>query len=523
MKKNVVIIGCGPAGLACALKLSENSSFNIIILEKLNIPGGISRTVEWKGNRMDLGGHRFFTKSDTVMKIWKEILPVQGKPAIDDLITERYKELEFENGGPDPEKEDKVMLVRKRTSRIYFEKKFYDYPVSLNINTVKNLGMLRLLKIAASYIKARAFPLNETNLENFFINRFGKELYSIFFRDYTYKVWGLSPSQIKSEWGAQRVKGLSVSTILKDIILNTLSPSYHRTKKIETTLIRRFFYPKYGPGQMWNEITKIIKKRGVKIINEVDITKIEIKNNNVKSITFLEKITGSSTTIDSVDFMVSSAAIKDIVSLFSSVPPEIKKLSDMLLYRNLITAGLLFKKMKIKNTTREKTVNDIIPDQWIYLQDKNLVSGRMQIFNNWSPYLVRDLSNVWIGVEFFSSTDDNMWKSKDEEIIKIAISDIKKTEIFSEDDFIEGICVKVDKAYPVYYGEGYENFEKIKDYLNSIRNFYSIGRNGMHRYNNMDHSFLSGIKAAELIIDNSSDKKKIWDINTESEYLEEKK
>ncbi len=521
MKKNVVIIGAGPAGLACALGLSEDPSFNIIIIEKLKTIGGLSRTVEWNGNRMDLGGHRFFTKSDRVMQIWKEILPIQGKPSKDDILTERFKSMEYEKDGPDPEKEDRVMLIRKRISRIYFEKKFYDYPLTLNIDTLKNLGLLRISKIAFSYLKAKALPKQEINLENFFINRFGYELYSIFFKDYTKKVWGFYPSAMKAEWGVQRVKGLSITTLIKDMILNSLSASYSKTKKIETTLIRKFYYPKYGPGQMWDEIAKTLKKRGVKIITGVDIKSIDIENEKVKKISFYDRITETLLNID-VDYLVSSAAIKDSISLFNKVPQEIESVVSSLFYRDFITAGLLFKKMKIKDTTDEKTINGIIPDNWIYLQDKDVVSGRLQIFNNWSPYLVKDLSNVWVGFEFFCNEGDELWSLKDDEIIKIAIEDGEKTQIFSREDFIGGTVIRCHKAYPAYFGEGYENLSKIKDYLNSIKNFYSIGRNGMHRYNNMDHSFLSGLVASDLIKESSSDKQKIWQINTESEYLEEK-
>lgn len=522
MKKNVVIVGAGPAGLACALGLSEDPSFNIIIIEKLDSIGGLARTVEWNGYKMDLGGHRFFTKSDRVMKLWKEILPIQGKPSIDDILTGKDREIEYEKNGPDPQIQDKVMLIRKRTSRIYFENKFYDYPVTLNKNTIINLGFKRLVKIGTSYIQSKVFPLPETNLENFFINRFGSELYSIFFKDYTTKVWGLEPSQIKAEWGAQRVKGLSISAIIKDILLNTISPSYHKTKMVETTLIRRFFYPKFGPGQMWKEIAELLRKKNVKIITKTQIKNITFENNKIKNITFIENILGNTVDI-TVDYLISSGAIKDILSLFSKLPPEIKKLSDNLIYRDFITVGLLYKKMKIRNKTTEKTLNDIIPDNWIYLQDKNVIAGRLQIFNNWSPYLLKDINNVWLGVEYFCNMHDNMWEMNNREIINLAISDIEKTGICSKNDFIDGTVVRVEKAYPSYFGEGYENFKKIKDFLDSINNFYSIGRNGMHRYNNMDHSFLSGVVAADIIKNNIKSKDQIWQINTETEYLEEKK
>ncbi len=272
---------------------------------------------------------------------------------------------------------------------------------------------------------------------------------------------------------------------------------------------------------MWDEIAKILKKRGVKIITGVDIKSIDIENEKVKKISFYDRMTETFLNID-VDFLVSSAAIKDSILLFNKVPNEIRSFAYSLSYRDFMTAGLLFKKMKLKNTTNEKTINDIIPDNWIYLQDKDVVSARLQIFNNWSPYLVKDLTNVWVGFEFFCNEGDELWNLKDNEIIKIAIEDGEKTQIFSPEDFIGGTVIRISKAYPAYFGEGYENLSKIKDYLNSIKNFYPIGRNGMHRYNNMDHSFLSGLVASDLIKESSYDKQKIWQINTESEYLEEK-
>ncbi|MGC8728284.1 MAG: NAD(P)/FAD-dependent oxidoreductase [Elusimicrobiales bacterium] len=519
-EKTVVIIGAGPSGLTAGYELLKKSGFKAIIIEKLNIFGGIARTISYKGNRMDLGGHRFFTKSENVKKIWEELLPIQSKPSKDDILTERYKEINYPFEGPDPEKEDKVMLIRKRTSRIYYLKKFFDYPVSLNKNTIKNLGFLKMSKIGISYLKSQIFPIKpEKSLEDFFINRFGYELYDTFFRDYTEKVWGTKCSEIKPEWGEQRIKGLSIKSILKDIILNSLSKNYSDNKKIETTLIRKFYYPKYGPGQLWDEMADIIEKKGGIILKNTEVVRLETDGFKItkviaKNLKNREKIEIKS------DFVISSMAIKDLLNAMDRKEEKAKKVAENLVYRDFLTTGILVKKLKIKNETKEKTINDIIPDNWIYLQDRDMIAGRLQIFNNWSPYLVADLNTVWLGVEFFCNKNDNLWNMGDNELINLSVKELEKCGIIESSDFIDGTVERVEKAYPAYFGS-YENFDVVKNYLDKIENLYPVGRNGMHRYNNMDHSMLTAIEAVRCILE-GRDKKDIWNINTEKEYHEDK-
>jgi len=517
-QKTVVIIGAGPAGLTAGYHLLKNNGYNVIILEKLPVIGGIARTINYKGNRMDLGGHRFFTKSEIVNSIWKELLPLQSKPSKDDLLTGNFKDIQYPPSGPDPEKEDRVMLIRKRTSRIYYLKKFFDYPVSLNLNTVKNLGFTRMAKIGLSYLKSHITPIKpEKNLEDFFINRFGYELYNTFFKDYTEKVWGTKCVNIKPEWGAQRIKNLSIKSIIKDITLNLISKKYSNTKKVETTLIRKFYYPKFGPGQMWDEMAGNIEKNGGKIIKNTAVIKLKTNGNKIKTAVCKNIKSGEVFEIDS-DYIISSMPIKEFIESLDNKDNRVEEISKGLIYRNFVTAGILVKKLKLKNETTQKTVNNIIPDNWIYLQDSDLIAGRLQIFNNWSPYLVSDLNKIWLGVEFFCD-DNGIWNMDDREIINMAVKDIERAGIIDSSDFLDGKVERAEKAYPAYFGSSYEKFDDIKNYLNEIENLYPVGRNGMHKYNNMDHSMLSAIEAVDSII-NKTDKRKIWNVNTEREYQE---
>ena len=262
MNKKVVIIGAGPAGLTAGYYLLKNSKdYEVTIIEKDNNVGGISKTINYNGNRMDLGGHRFFTKEERINNIWKEILPVQGKESYDDLLLENNKVLA--DKGPNPEKEDKVFLIRNRVSRIYYSKKFFDYPVNLSFNTIKNLGLIKTIESGFSYLKSLFIKRKETNLENFYINRFGKKLYSIFFEGYTEKLWGRNPKNIDASWGKQRVKGISIKEVLKDYFCRLFKIN---NKSKETSLIESYYYPKYGPGQMYEEMSKEYKLLGGKLL-----------------------------------------------------------------------------------------------------------------------------------------------------------------------------------------------------------------------------------------------------------------
>ncbi len=514
--EKVVIIGAGPAGLSCAYHLLKSKKkFEVIILEQDSFVGGISKTVIYHGNRMDLGGHRFFSKNNYINDLWKNILPPQNKPSFDELLLNIKKD--FPGVGSDPEKDKKVFLKRNRVSRIYYHKKFFDYPVNLSFKTIKNLGFKDTMVSFFSYLKSIIKKLPENSLENFYINRFGKKLYEIFFRDYTEKLWGISPKKIDSSWGNQRVKGISIKEIVIDYFKRLFKL---KNAKKETSLIESFYYPKYGPGQMYEEMANRIKDMNGIIKLNSQVIKIKQKDNKIYSVVYKEN--NVIKTIK-VDYLISSIPIKDLISDMNNVCLDIKRISSTLPYRDFITIGLILDKLKIKNDSKIKTLNNLIPDTWIYVQTKEVKLGRIQVFNNWSPYLVRDKNTISLGLEYFCHENDSFWNMKDsslkeyakEELIKMGIID-KTSSIF--DYHVE----RVKKAYPAYFGS-YKYFDKLKNYLNNISNLYCIGRNGMHRYNNMDHSIESGIVCANNIINNIKDKENIWSVNTDNNYQEEDK
>jgi protoporphyrinogen oxidase len=516
-KKTALIIGAGPAGLTAAYKLLEETDIHPIVIEKEDFIGGISRTVNYKGNRIDIGGHRFFTKNGQVQEIWDKFMPVQGEPSIDDKILNNEKPLNV--GGPNPENEDNIFLIRTRVSRILYLRKFFDYPISLKLKTILNLGLLNTTKAGIGYVWSSIFKIKEDSLEDFMINRFGTSLYKIFFKDYTEKVWGKKPSEISASWGAQRIKGLSLSKALISVITKPFRKKDISQKNIETSLIENFFYPKKGPGQFWETMASNIIEKGGQVLLNTNVDKISIVDGKINT---LRCISNGNTTELSADYIFSSMPICDLVkSIDAEVPKEVYDVATNLPYRDFITVGLLVNKLKIKNTTNIKTVSNIVPDCWIYIQEPDVKVGRMQIFNNWSPYMVKDLENtVWIGLEYFCNEGDELWQMPDDEFINFAIDEVVKIGIADKEDILDQTRIKVNKAYPAYFGI-YDKFDTVKNYLNSIDNLYCIGRNGQHRYNNMDHSMLTAIEAVNSII-TGGEKEKMWNVNTEEDYHEQK-
>ncbi len=514
MKKTIIVAGAGPAGLTFAYELlKKTKKYDVIILEESNDIGGISKTVKYKGNRIDIGGHRFFTKSDEVNKIWNEILPIQGKPSKDDVKLKR--KINLNNDGPDPEKEDKVLLKRNRISRILFCNKFYDYPISLKFETIKNMGFIRTMICGFSYIKSCIFKKKETNLENFYINRFGKKLYSLFFEDYTTKVWGRSPKEIDASWGAQRVKGISI----RKVIGNALSKIFKiNNKDVETSLIEEFTYPKFGPGFLYEEMAKKITDMGGTIIKNSKVIKVNAKKNKISEIVALED---NKEITYKCNYFISSMPLKDLIEDMDA-PKRIVSIASNLPYRDFITFGILVKKLKIHNKTNIKTINNIIPDTWIYVQDRSVKMGRIQVFNNWSPYMVKDYKKtVWIGLEYFCNEDSEFWNMSKKKGIEFAINELVKIGFIDKKDVIDATRIKVKKAYPAYF-DSYKDINKVIKYINTFDNLYCIGRNGQHRYNNMDHSMLTAIKAVDSLLNNKN-KKEIWNVNVEQDYHEENK
>lgn len=519
MNQTAIIIGAGPAGLTAAYELLKRTAIKPIIFETTNDIGGIAKTLNHKGNRIDLGGHRFFSKSERVMAWWQNVLPLQGKPARDEILL-KENAVNYSPQGADPEKIDQVMLLRRRISRIFFLHKFFAYPISLNYSTIKNLGLWRILKIIISYVRAVLLPIQpEESLEDFFINRFGNELYQTFFKDYTKKVWGMECKEINPNWGMQRITELSITTTLLHALKKIFSKHTVdlQQKNVATTLIEQFMYPKFGPGQLWEEVARQIIKLGGEIHTNCTVISLENRANKIISITIKkndanERITG--------DYFFATMPIKDLINSFkNNVPVEVLNIAQQLKYRDFITVGLLLNKLKIKNTTHLKTLNDLIPDNWIYIQEREVKIGRLQIFNNWSPYLVKDLNTVWLGLEYFCNEGDKLWTMPKEEFTCFAINEAIKIGVIDKQDIIDSVVFKATKTYPVYSG-AYAHFDKIKNYLQSFTNLFSIGRNGMHRYNNMDHSMLTAMTAVDNIVNGVKSTDNIWSVNAAADYLE---
>ncbi|MBU1259556.1 MAG: NAD(P)/FAD-dependent oxidoreductase [Planctomycetes bacterium] len=523
--KIAVIIGAGPAGLTAASELLSKTDIKPIIFEQTEDIGGISKTVNYKGNRIDIGGHRFFSKSDRVMNFWLDLMPVQTLPAKDDvLLGRKLPPVEYgRNLEADPEKTDNVMLVRKRLSRILFMRKFFDYPISLTVKTIVNLGILRTFKIGLSYLKARIIRIkHEKSLEDFLVNRFGRELYKTFFKDYTQKVWGVSCDKIQPEWGAQRIKGLSIARAIKHAVKAAIRGDVSiGQKEIETSLISQFLYPKFGPGQLWEKVAEIIKSKGGEI--HLGCKVIGLNHNGKKAISVNVKNHQTSEVAEvAADYVFSTMPVKDLIEeMGQTVPQNVRQVASGLCYRDFITVGLLVKKLKIKNDTDIKTTNDIVPDNWIYIQEKDVKIGRLQVFNNWSPFMVADENTVWLGLEYFCNEGDDLWNMPDEQFKKMAALELEKIGIIEQSDVLDSVVVRVEKTYPAYFGS-YNQFDVIKSYTDSFANLFLIGRNGMHRYNNQDHSMLTAMVAVENIVKGIKNKDSIWQVNSEEDYHETK-
>ncbi len=518
--KNVIIIGAGPGGLTAAAELLEcPDRFHVTVLEESDAIGGISQTVRHNGNRMDIGGHRFFSKDDRIMAWWSKRMPLQGAGSYDDKKLGRSKPLS--PGGPDPEAEDRVMLVRDRVSRIYYLNKFYDYPISMKPQTFRNMGLARTMKAGFSYLRSTASKLPETSLENFYINRFGRVLYSMFFEGYTEKLWGRHPREISADWGAQRVKGLSVRALIKDMLQKAFGKKDADRKNVETSLIEQFWYPKYGPGQLWESVAHEIEEKGGAVLKMHKVIQVNCNGSKVVSVVC---DTPEGEKVYEGDIFISTMPLKDLVLDMKGgiQDSDVIRIAGGLPYRDFVTVGILVDRLNLKNETNIKTLGNIVPDCWIYVQDTGVKLGRIQIFNNWSPYMVKDPEHtVWIGMEYFCNENDSFWNMSDDECIRFAASELEKMGIIQKTDVKDACRKRVKKAYPAYF-DTYSQIDKVVDYINSYENLYCVGRNGQHRYNNMDHSMLTAVFAADAIKDGSKSKSDIWNVNTEKEYHEQK-
>ena len=565
MSRRAIIIGAGPAGLTAALEFLRNTDITPIVLEASQEIGGISRTIRYKGNRMDIGGHRFFSKSDRVMQWWMDLMPpetadaqisYQGQQRVvavpahlpeepplralgplthEDAIDEdedlgasgRDSETWVAATVPPPANSDLVMLIRPRRSRIYYLRKFFDYPITISAATLANLGPLRIFRIGASYVASRLKPIQkEKSLEDFLINRFGRELYLTFFKSYTEKVWGTPCDQISAEWGAQRIKGLSLTSALRHFLRKAFTrrlkaaPGDISQKSTDTSLIERFLYPKFGPGQLWEHVAEKIVALGGEIHLGATVDSIETDPADPTQVLAVSAVseTGKRTRFAG-DYVLSTMPMRDLTRAFAAaaVPANVREVAEGLQYRDFITVGILANKLDVAEST-----SGLIKDTWIYIQEPDVLLGRLQIYNNWSPHMVADPTKVWLGLEYFCYDTDPLWSMPDAALAAFAAAELQQIGILRTIEVLDAHVVRVPKSYPAYFGT-YNRFDELRTWTDSFANLYLIGRNGMHKYNNQDHSMLTAMAVVDGIAAGHVDKVALWSINTEQEYHEERK
>jgi protoporphyrinogen oxidase len=524
MRPRVLIIGAGPAGLTAAYELAIAGVTDVTVLEGSAVPGGLAQSVNYKGNRIDIGGHRFFSKSDWVMRWWLKMLPLAAGPAgqedaADVHIGYQGASRALLEPATAAESDPRVMLVRSRLSRIYFDGKFFDYPLKANLETALKLGLWRCAGFAASYARALLFPRRpERTLEDFFINRFGRRLYLQFFKAYTEKVWGTPCERISAQWGAQRIKSLSIAKALRHALLKPFRRRGGSLGKAQqTSLIERFLYPKYGPGLMWEVTAERLRELGVRLVFDARVTQIEHAEGRVRAVR-VARPDGAGERYEA-DAFISTMPVRDLVlGLAPGAPARVREVAAGLEYRDFIIVGLLYR--RLKRTPAGRGPLNLVPDNWIYVQESGVKVGRLQIFNNWSPYLVKDQNTVWVGMEYFCSEGDALWKLADGELVRQGIAEMEQLRLAERADHLDATVLRMPKAYPGYYGS-YGSFDELRAHLDAFPNLFLVGRNGMHRYNNQDHSMLSAKKAVEAILAGSADKAPIWEVNIDDEYHEE--
>ena len=526
--QTAIIIGAGPAGLTAALELCRRSSIRPIILESGDRIGGLSCTVLHNGNRIDIGGHRFFSMSDRVMDWWTSIMPIEREN--EDAFPIRYQNQErlvhasSRTGPQEPAADtdpDCVFLVRPRKSRIYFRGSFFDYPLSFSTDTLRRLGVLRTVRAALTYLTALLFPRRpEATLEDFFINHFGRELYRTFFKTYTEKVWGAPCEQIPAAWGAQRVKGLSLSRaaahFLKKRLRRAQKSSNIAQKDCETSLIEQFLYPRLGPGQLWERVADLIRQQGGEIRLGWRVTALRVATDpdGADRVASVEARTpeGEIVTLRG-DYFHSTMPVPELLrAIQAPIPDDVQAVSDGLVYRDFVTVGLLVDRLLITEPD-----GSMIKDNWIYIQEPDVLAGRMQVFNNWSPHLVSDPARVWIGLEYFCRDTDPLWKKSDPEIAAFAIDEAVRIGILQPAEVRDSCVIRAPKAYPAYVG-AYERFDEVVRFVDRFENLFLVGRNGMHRYNNQDHSMLTAMVSVDNILAGVTSKSNLWEVNTGHDY-----
>ena len=513
MSDQVFIIGAGPAGLTAGLELLRAGRSDVTIVESTNDIGGLSKTVNHNGNRIDIGGHRFFSKSTWVMDWWRHMLPIAQPLDAPDAASFRLayqgaSGLLGATGITAKESAEQVMLIRSRLSRIYFSGKFFDYPLKPGLDMALKMGPVKCLQFGASYARAHMAPIKpERTLEDFFINRFGRQLYGQFFKEYTEKVWGVPCHEISADWGAQRIKSLSIAKALR----HALRKATGQGGAEQTSLIENFLYPKYGPGQMWETAAAEFERRGGRLVREARVVEVRREEQRVTGLTIV-RADGCREQL-AASHIVSTMPIRELVqAMRPAAAPEVVEIARGLQYRDFITVGLLY---------RRRGAIAEVRDNWIYIQEPGVKVGRVQVFNNWSPYLVASPDTVWVGLEFFARDDDELWALDDEALKDLAMREMQQLGLGAQDDVLDATVIRMPKAYPGYFGAAYERFDELRTWLDGMPNLYLVGRNGMHRYNNQDHSMLSAQLAAKAILAGSGDHAPLWAVNVDDEYHEE--
>ncbi len=522
MTRTAIIVGAGPAGLTAAYELQRSSDVRPVVFEMGEQVGGISRTINYRGNRMDLGGHRFFSKSDWVMNWWQSMLPVMatdqdvGNDAAALRLAYQGQSRDFTPGALAGPHSDEVLLVRSRLSRIFYRRRFFDYPLKLNMATLANLGAPYTAAIGASYLAARLNPRRpELTLEDFLVNRFGDTLYRTFFKDYTEKVWGVPCAQISAEWGAQRIKGLSISKAIAHALSKPFRGRDTAQKSTETSLVERFLYPKLGPGQMWEHVAARVIGAGGEVHLRHRVVGLQREGQRITAVEVRDTNTGAVRLV-ACDQLISTMPVKELAGLLQPQDPQVLRIASQLPYRDFMTAGLLVRRMR---GSTDRSGNGMPPDNWIYIQEPDVKLGRLQVFNNWSPALVADPATIWLGLEYFCAEGDELWTMADGAFLSFAAGELAKIGLIAPEDVLDGTVVRVPKAYPAYFG-AYKEIGQVRNWLDGFSNLYPVGRNGMHRYNNQDHSMLAAREAVDCIVSGKADKSALWAVNVEEEYHE---
>lgn len=501
-KKKIIIVGAGPAGLTVAYELLKNApgEFEVTVLEQSDEVGGLARTVRHAGNRMDIGGHRFFSKDERVTQWWKEMLPLAGAPAMDDLMLGRPAALNPE--GPDPQEEDEALLLRRHISHVFYGGRLFDEPIRLSRKTVRQLGLRTTLKIWLSYGWARVLKKQETSLENVYINRFGKVMYSMFFKGMIEKMWGCPASKIPADASARRIKGLSAQ--------QNIAP-----------VEKEFLFPKLGAGQMWETVAQKVQGMGGHLLKNCKA--VGFRANQSGQLTEVQVETQRGKAWLAGDVFISSMYIKDLAASLPNLPKEQVQAAEALPYRDFVVVGLLVRRLALQNTSGLPTLGDIVPDCWIVAQDENVKMNRIQIFNNWSPYMVKDPQHtVWLGLEYFCDEGNEFWNMEDEDCVKLVQEELEKMGVLEPGARVLGSCrERVQKVVPANFGN-HKEMMGLKQWLEGYPNLICIGQNGQHRKGSMADTMLTAFAAADYILGGRTKREDIWHISGEKAVAKRK-